>query len=274
MPLSSKETHFLARNFDLSPLGGIKMAGFARNGRGVPQKRRILNRYCLVYVIKGEGSYVDALGTEHAINKHDVFITMPEIPHHYGPTKSGVWDEIYIIFEGPLFDLWRAKGLYDWPEPTINLQAEGFWIDRFVETAAGNNDGDPRKMMAEILRLQALLSDILALSHSSIEDDLAWLGRAKEALTGQNTNAEAASCLDMSYESFRKKFRKLSGKSPGRYRTGKVMESACELLETTDLTVRVVAERLDYCDEYHFSKQFSKTIGLSPSNYRTLSSSR
>ena len=274
MPLSSNKTHFLSRNFDVSPLGGIRMSGFAKNGRGVPQKRRVLNRYCLVYVIKGEGSYIDTLGVKYVIKEHDVFITMPETPHHYGPTKTGVWDEIYIIFEGSVFDLWRSKGLFDWPEPTINLPSEGFWIDRFADTASGNNDADPRKMMAEALRLQTLLSDISALSHASVEGDLEWLGCAKEVLNAHKTNEDAASYLDMSYESFRKKFRKLSGKSPGRYRTGKVMESACELLETTELTIRAVAERLEYCDEYHFSKQFSKTIGLSPSSYRALSNAR
>jgi AraC-like DNA-binding protein len=274
MSLSSRKTHFLARNFDVSPLGGVRMSGFVKDGRGVLQKRRVLNRYCLVYVIKGEGTYVDTFGREFKIKEHDAFITMPEIPHHYGPTKTGFWDEIYIIFEGPVFDLWRGEGLFNWPEPTVNLPTEGFWIDRFVETVNGDNGGDPRKMMAEALRLQTLLSDISALGNASIESDLEWLGRAKEGLNTYKTNEEAAQYLDMSYESFRKKFRKLSGKSPGRYRTGKVMESACELLETTDLTVKALAEKLDYCDEYHFSKQFSKTIGLSPSSYRALSMMR
>ena len=87
MPLSSDQTHFLARNFDVSPLGGVRMSGYVRDGRGVPQKRRVLNRYCLVYVLKGEGTYTDANGASFAIKQHDVFISMPEIPHHYGPKK-------------------------------------------------------------------------------------------------------------------------------------------------------------------------------------------
>ena len=46
------------------------------------------------------------------------------------------------------------------------------------------------------------------------------------------------------------------------------MEEACGLLSDKTLTLRDVAEKLGYCDEYHFSKQFSKTIGWSPREYR------
>ncbi|MEL7487667.1 MAG: AraC family transcriptional regulator, partial [Pseudomonadota bacterium] len=55
---------------------------------------------------------------------------------------------------------------------------------------------------------------------------------------------------------------------PGKFRTAVVMERGCDLLTDTALTVREIADALGYCDEYHFSKQFSKTIGWSPSEYR------
>lgn len=269
-----KKSQFLARNRDVSPLGGMRLAGYAKDSTGVQIRRRVLNRYCLVYVLSGRGTYSDSMGLNFDIEPFDVFISMPEVPHHYGPRKGETWDEIYIIFEGPIFDLWRSQGCFNWPKPTLNLNAVEYWSDRFVETASGNNDGDLKKMMAEALRLQALLTDIFALTNQNVEDDLVWLGRAKEALEDVVNSEDAAVALDMRYESFRKKFRKLSGKSPGRYRTSMVMQSACDLLENTNLTIKSVAEKLDYCDEYHFSKQFSKNIGVSPSHYRAMTTSK
>ena len=46
------------------------------------------------------------------------------------------------------------------------------------------------------------------------------------------------------------------------------MEQACNLLHDNDRSLREIAEELGFCDEYHFSKQFSKTIGWSPKEYR------
>lgn len=269
-----KKSQLLARNRDVSRLGGMKLSGYAKDSTGVEFRRRVLNRYCLVYVLRGEGTYSDSRGLTFDIKTHDAFISMPEVPHHYGPRKGETWNELYIIFEGPVFDLWRSQGFFNWPNPTVNLGAVEYWVGRFIETASQSNEGSVKKMMAETLRLQALLTDIFMLTHRYVEDDLVWLVRAKDVLAADMTNEEAAAALEMSYEAFRKKFRKLSGQSPGRYRTSVVMQSACELLEQTDLTIKSVAEKLKYCDEYHFSKQFSKNIGVSPSHYRAMTTSK
>ena len=62
--------------------------------------------------------------------------------------------------------------------------------------------------------------------------------------------------------------------SPGKYRTAILVAQACELLTDETLTLRTIADRLGYCDEYHFSKQFSKTVGWSPKEYRARISSK
>ena len=46
------------------------------------------------------------------------------------------------------------------------------------------------------------------------------------------------------------------------------MEQACQLLDSTELSVKGVAAELGYDDPLYFSRQFSKTVGLSPRAYR------
>ena len=46
------------------------------------------------------------------------------------------------------------------------------------------------------------------------------------------------------------------------------MEHACHLLDSSQLSVKGVAAALGYDDQLYFSRQFSKTIGLSPRAYR------
>jgi len=46
------------------------------------------------------------------------------------------------------------------------------------------------------------------------------------------------------------------------------MEHACHLLDSGDLSVKAVAGALGYDDPLYFSRQFSRTIGMSPRAYR------
>lgn len=74
---------------------------------------RVLGSYALVYVVGGGGEYSDARGTRRQVSEGDLIWVFPDIPHAYGPARGGRWDEIYLVFDGPVFDLWRQRGLLD-----------------------------------------------------------------------------------------------------------------------------------------------------------------
>ena len=54
----------------------------------------------------------------------------------------------------------------------------------------------------------------------------------------------------------------------GRYRAGRRIETACDLLQYTTMTGAQIAERLGFSDEYHFSKRFKELRGKSPRQFR------
>ena len=78
---------------------------------------------------------------------------------------------------------------------------------------------------------------------------------------------ELASSLQLGYETFRKVFKKQTGISPARYRTGKKMEQACILLDG-GVPIKEIAGLVGYGDVYAFSKQFSRFFGFPPGQYR------
>jgi len=269
-----EESTFFARNIAVSPLGGIRIACFVKNGSGVLTPKRSLPHYTLVYVLRGGGAYRDANGVECSVNTGDAILVLPDLEHWYGPVNGESWDELYLVFEGPVFDLWRKQGCFDSTSPVISLHPSDFWIDHIKQAIGENHHDSPDKMMLEAIRMQNLLADIMHAAREDIEVDIIWLEKAKKALQNGETVHDAAAITSMKYEVFRKKFRKLSGISPGKFRTAVIMEQACELLGDESLTLRKIAVRLGYCDEYHFSKQFSKTVGWSPREYRARISSR
>ena len=263
-----EESTFFVRNLAISPLGGIKLACFVKNGAGVLTPKRVLPHFTLVYVLRGGGSYEDETGLHFDVSPGDAIIVFPGREHWYGPPAGDRWDELYLVFEGSVFDLWRDEGCFDLSKPVISLHPTEYWLDRIKQTIGESNDGDSAKMIAEVMRMQSLLMDIQHAARDDIEADIKWLEDAKIALEMSDTVHGAADDLGVAYEVFRKRFRRLAGMPPGKYRTATLMERACNLLTDRSLTLRDISDALGYCDEYHFSKQFSKTIGWSPREYR------
>ena len=263
-----EESRFFKRNLLIAPIGGIRIACFVRNGKGVLTPRRSLPHYTLVYVTRGGGHYRDETGFECEVKAGDAILVFPGREHWYGPPPGGQWDEFYLVFEGPVFDMWRDTACFDAAKPVITLNPMEFWRDRIMQVIGGGPAESPDELLREAVRVQGLLADVQKAAHEDIEGDLLWMERAKAALVQTLEPKDAAVIVGQSYEAFRKKFKRLAGVSPGKYATGLLMEQACELLTEGDFLMREIAERLGYCDEYHFSRQFSKTIGWSPSEYR------
>ena len=264
----SELNRVVIRNTAISPLGGLRIAGILEAASGMAESSRVFRRYSIAYVVSGKGYYYGKTTGRFAVNSGDAILVQPNEEHHYRPDWGTVWSEIFFEFEGPVFDLWFDETKLDWNEAVFRLEPISYWKDRFLQTIGQPNNGDPTKMLSECLRIQTLLYDIQAASHSYAVDEIAWLDDAKKALIEKEDGKAAAAALGINYEVFRKRFKKMVGLSPGKFRNSLIMDKACHLLEGSDVTVRSVAEELGFCDEYHFSKQFKRTIGWTPRDYR------
>ena len=63
-------------------------------------------------------------------------------------------------------------------------------------------------------------------------------------------------------------FRKSRNYPPIEYFNRLKIQKACELLKTTDQTIREVGESLGFPDPFYFSRLFKKIMGFSPRTYR------
>lgn len=246
-----------------NPLGRIALAGLLKQHAGVPQKpMRTLGNYALVYLLNGEGTFKDASGTHFKVKPGDLWLIFPEIPHWYGPARGSLWDEFYIVFSGPIFDLWRSKGLLDPSHPARQLQPVDYWLRRLQEVVV--TEPDP---LQQVCSLQHLLAEVLEATDNMVEPH--WLAQARLLLQTEEDSVDKVSrALGMSYETFRKRFTAAAGVSPGFYQTTKLIDKACALMVAGMLTNKEIAERLNFCDEFHFSRRFKKIMGLTPTQFR------
>ena len=77
-----------------------------------------------------------------------------------------------------------------------------------------------------------------------------------------------------SREHFIRAFRAAYGETPGRYRTRRRVERACELLRSANLTVTEICYLVGFTSLGTFSARFTELIGMSPTAYRREAASR
>lgn len=256
----------LFRNQTIPPLGGILDCGFIKDGAGVPGTSRVLDSFALVYLVHGAGTYRDDR-QEVNLKPGDVITILPGVRHWYGPTPKSSFDTLHVVFAGTVFDAWRDAGLLSANRPITHLEPVGYWLESMENALGAGNHGSDRAGVEEVLNLQRFLSVVaLANSPGGVEDS--WADRARTLLASHHTEREVADTLGVSHETFRKKFTRVAGLSPNRYRTNLVMDEACRVLATEDITLRELAVRLNFADEFHLSRRFKEVVGVPPSDFR------
>lgn len=269
-------TKLIHQNATKSPLGWVAAAGFVKANPGVGlNNMRVLGSYALVYLLDGRGQYTDANGLELDVRAGDALFLFPELAHRYGPGRDDTWDEFYMVFDGPVFDLWREESLINAREPLHHLMPTDYWLRRFQSVLEGENLPGQEQSLSQVAKLQQVLADILAHEKQKHmdDDDRTWLSSAcamlkKESATDEVALEDVAGKLQMSYASFRKKFARLAGMPPAKYRMKLVIDQACEMIHQRHYTNKELAEACGFCDEFHFSRTFKRFTGVSPKAFR------
>jgi AraC-like DNA-binding protein len=253
------------------PLGRLTLAGTLKNSGGVGSGERVFGLFALVILVEGEGFYRDARGKRCEVRAGDAILVFPELPHAYGPRPGGRWDEIYVCFDGAIFNCWRHENVLDITRTIHHLpDFEKAFFD-LKNLLSEPRPATPSEHLSQIHRFLAFLGENLTFpvaNNSQIE----WLERAKIAL-GSNLSEGgalkiAALAAGQSYESFRKNFAREMGLSPSQFRDAKRLEAAKTLLLRAEMTNANIAQSLGFRDEAHFSRRFKQLAGQTARAFR------
>lgn len=254
-----------------TPLGRIALGGRLLDHTGTPLVRdwQVRGAYSLACVTRGHGLYQDAFGRSERIESGDLILVFPDVGHRYGPEHSETWDECFVIFEGPIFDLWRAVGILRPGEPIARLaeNADG-WCFRVLACMEALSSNDT------IVKFQLLVAAMLEpFSERPLDrPEPDWfsqvctrLDRLEQAVDIDKLAVEAG----VAVRTLRRQFQKVRGVSPQQYRDERRLRVALELLtHVPGIKLRTVALRIGFADEYYFSRWFKRKVGVVPSEWR------
>lgn len=257
-----------------TPAGRVIEAARLTGDSSVGRERlRHFAHRAVILVVRGGGFYRDTEGVQKVVASGDLIFVEPRVGHAYGPGEGAVWEEIYVVYEGPLFDALAAVDEPKRTRPVLRLGDPRPWKAQLeaVFPAHGTAAG-------AAVQIGGLVTFILA-AHAAAAPEAGetaaepgWLGRARQLLAAPGSEspdlAAVARACGMGVESFRKQFTARTGEAPGRYRLSARIDLAKRLLRDRDVPQRVVAEAAGFCDEFHFSKTFKRMTGLSPRAWR------
>ena len=267
----------LHRSFLANPrlLGQIVQTGEVR--KSSPQPRRLFDYYAIVLLLEGRGWFRDANHETTDIAAGDVFLLFPGVWHAYGPRPNDGWREAYMVFSGPVFDLWRQLKWLDPDRSLFNTRSPLVWQRRMESLLVRHDLYTAENALSETCRLQQLLADLRDGREGApplLPGDRDWTASVKALMEDKKmTNhrgKEFAARLDMAPDAFRKRFTRTHGKPFQRYLNDRRMAIACRLLVETRLKNREICEQLGFCDEFYFCRAFKRAMGHAPREYRRM----
>ncbi|RYX83662.1 AraC family transcriptional regulator [bacterium] len=194
-------------------------------------------------------------------------------PAHPGPrlrfhaNNNGEWHHRHIGFKGPLWDEWRARGLW-LEEPQCAPQGEQ-WERRFDDLIQWTKRGDKLGRLRAINGIERLLLELLdARSQQNGGDE--WLTDFLVKLDAHPTPDFAALAREegLSDSALRRRFKAATGTSMQNYALEKRIARARALLLDTNWTLRKIASELGYQSEWFFARQFKERVGVAPGTFR------
>jgi AraC-like DNA-binding protein len=234
---------------------------------------RTLRHHAIMYILEGRGEYEDERTPKTGVVPGTFFYLYPGVWHNFDPYPDTTWAEYWVTFDGEavrslLGDLLPEERALYRADVDAKLVAA---YERLYELWFYQPRGYPQT--AFLLLHEILVACYVRVHSFDANPRRCILQHARPAMqaclgTGTFDVPSFAESQNMSYEKFRKEFRRASGLPPNQYFLMLKMNRAKELLLRTNKTVREVAFDLGFDDPYYFSRLFKKKVGAAPVQYK------
>lgn len=238
-----------------------------------------VKQYILIYCVKGSGWY-SVLGKRHEIKEQQYFIIPQGEQHVYASNNDDPWTIYWVHFTGTMASFFGDNCYTPTNITTAKTSriADRNSIFEEIFLTLSDNYGIDNLRYASSLLYGFLASfkyikqfrNYNTLNARLANNDIvsAAVRFMNENIEKQLTLSQIADYIGYSTSQFSLIFKMKTGHSPLNYFNMLKVQRACKFLETTDLKINQICSKVGIDDSYYFSRLFSKTIGISPKQYR------
>lgn len=232
------------------------------------------DHYIFYYVKEGKGTVTQCQATRK-VKAGQCFVIFPNELATIKSEHNKVMNVSWVAFSGYLVDRYLMRAKITPYEPVYDDTPEHDMEYMFDELtrAAQRSSNRYCMIMAQLYSMFAFMLDHVP-QESRVETapPEMYLIKALDFIDiyyqyGISVEDIAASA-GLNRKALYTIFKKLTGFSTRDYLIYYRMCKATELLKTTNHPVETIAVSVGYSDQFHFSKEFKKNVGISPSEYR------
>ena len=248
-----------------------RAAGHARErGDGIDQA-------VLIYCVMG-GGWCKSPAGELAVGPGELLVVPPGVPHKYGADERRPWTIHWVHAKGRLLaPFLHELGAVSQPS-VVFIGKDPQTVALFEEVLEIAERG---YAFAQLLQAGQALSHLFAVlvrrareTHREADDTEQRVAQSIEYLKSHlQTNVDVrtlAKLAGLSPSHYSALFKNRTGYAPIDYLTRQRMHRACQLLDTTNHSVKSIAALVGYKDQLYFSRVFRAINDVSPSEYRQL----
>lgn len=242
--------------------------------------KKFFSRYGILLVLKGHGEYCDSTGNKFRLSPGSVAQRMPDRGHTTSCDTPEDWAECFIVFSGDTMNTLETHGIINKNIPVFNIKLTLDLIRKFEVLKNLLKKCKENELPELFINAQQIVHELFKLDQNHPENlhdrhDVIIKNACIELgkhLSSELSLERIASENNISYERFRKVFKEKTGVSPWQFRLNKKIEQAQKLLMTESCPAKNIALELGYPDEYCFAKQFKKYTGMTPGEFRKITS--
>jgi len=234
---------------------------------------RVLHEWQLILIEAGQGE-VEFKHERIKVCAKTLIILPPGCWHRYRPAPETGWTTYWIGFGGDLADRLIGNVGFSRFGETRLLEKDSPITQLFAATVADLLAYAERTPFSAAASVPTLIAALLENPpcHQGDEQDIPPILRAQMYIADHLAETidfyELSSRVGLSYRSFRYLFKKESGMSPLQYQVERRIVRAKNLLASTDMPVKDIAEVLGFRSTWYFSHFFRKHTACSPAAYR------
>lgn len=240
-------------------------------------KGRILNEYQFVYITEGSGVLTINSSEVYQVSQGHLILLFPGQWHSYHPTVECGWNEYYIGFEGEIIEnivnnsfLTKENQILDvgLNEELVNL------FKRAIETVRTDRIASQQHLLGIVMHMVGVIlsesqnKDVDCTRSSQLIENAKII--MSENVFKEIHPQELSVKLNISYTSFRKLFKNLTGCAPAKYFQSLKIQKSKQLLLESSYSVKEISYLLNFYSPESFIMSFKKFTGETPSKYRSI----